>query len=137
MPGRSPRPRRRTCSHGDVTGAGRSKRGGPYVESDRSGGRRLGSQSGAEPPSDGHDYDAEGNEPTTVRQPQDDDDRECRLRDLVTEAGFAGTFSALAGLARRWAEYPEVDARAAAELRLLGRRLDVLARDVAASTCLR
>ena len=60
--------------------------------------------------------------------------REHRLRDLVTEAGFADTFSALAGLARRWSEHPEVDPRAAAELRLLGRRLDALARDVSTST---
>lgn len=61
-------------------------------------------------------------------------ERERRLRDLVTEVGFAGTFAAMAGLARRWAEHPEVDARAAAELRLLGRRLDALVQDVGTST---
>lgn len=69
-----------------------------------------------------------------VREREIQDDRERRLRDLVTEVGFAGTFAALAGLARRWAEHPEVDARAAAELRLLGRRLDALVQDVRAST---
>lgn len=68
------------------------------------------------------------------REIQDVADRERRLRDLVTEVGFAGTFAAMAGLARRWSEHPEVDARAAAELRLLGRRLDALAQDVGTST---
>lgn len=73
---------------------------------------------------DGHDPAGDG----------DTADRERRLRDLVAEAGFAGTFAAMAGIARRWSEHPEVDPRAAAELRLLGRRLDALVQDVGTST---
>ena len=63
-------------------------------------------------------------------------DPERPLRDLVAAQGFAVPLSIMAGLARRWSEHPEVDARSGAELRLLGRRLDALAQDVRTSTCL-